>query len=65
MNELEKLAIQHIKNLAENLDNDLHGLNINLMDEKFTYDAQKHLYPIMKGSEIRRWADALLNYKTK
>lgn len=61
MNKLQKLAIEHIKDLAEQLDNEAITLGNTIGLKKEEFDAPKHTYPIAgKSRTIARWAEAIL-----
>ena len=61
MNELQKLALEHIKELAEQLNNEAITLGNTIGLKREEFDAPKHTYPIAcKSRTISRWADAIL-----
>lgn len=66
MNKLQLLALNHIKNLADQLDNESINLGITLNSDKVVFDAPTHTYPIAsKSRRIASWAEAILESDTK
>jgi hypothetical protein len=67
MNKLEKLAIRHIMEIAEQQDNDLISLGTTLSLNKDKFDPQIHTYPLAaKSRKICDWLEAILeNQKIK
>lgn len=61
MNSLQKLALNHIKDIAKELDNEAIKLGNTIGLDKEKFDAQKHTYPIAgKARTIERWIDAII-----
>jgi hypothetical protein len=59
MTELEKLALQHIHLLANELEDGIRKLAL-LKFENTELNNEKHIYPLSgKASEISRWVDAI------
>lgn len=64
MNELEKLALRHIKTIAENIGNEAIGLGRIISDKKFK--ETEHTYPIHgKANNIVSWIDAIIENQKK
>lgn len=62
MNKLQKLAIDHIKKLAEQLADDTIGMSNDIHIKKEEFKPEKHSYPIAgKSREIARWAEAIID----
>jgi len=61
MNKLQKLALAHIKQMAEQLDNDAISLGNKIVLKKEEFEAEKHTYPIARKSrEIASWIEAII-----
>jgi hypothetical protein len=60
MNELQKLALEHIQDLSEELDTEIIQLGNTLRDEELILE--KHTFPLAsKAREITRWTKAILD----
>ena len=66
MNKLEKLALEHVINLADELDSESISLGITLGLNKENFNAEKHTYPLAgKARRIVYWAEAILENSEK
>lgn len=62
MNELEKLALEHLVKMAKQIDNDMISIGMIVDEGKFNRD--KHSYPIAgKAREMGWWLEAIINNK--
>ena len=61
MEKLENLALEHIMNLADELDSECISLGNRLGIDKEIFDAEIHSYPLAnKARTIKFWAEAIL-----
>ena len=62
MKQLQKLALLHIKKMAEELHSDAINLGTKLSHHKEEFDEREHAYPLAdQASEIRRWTEAIID----
>jgi len=62
MNDLQKLALEHIQKMANELDSESIRLSNILGIDKQEFDAETHTYPLAaKARNIGRWAEAILD----
>lgn len=66
MNDLQKLALRHISDLSEDLDNKAIDVGSIVGRGKEEFDPKKHTYPIsFQAREIQRWAQAIIDSDKK
>ena len=62
MNDLQRLALEHVQVIVKEIGSEIIGLGTSLRNNKEEFDEQKHSYPIHgKTSTIDRWIEAILD----
>ena len=61
MNELQRLALRHVYDLADQVDRESIRLCNTLGADKVDFNAENHIYPIAeKARRIGHWVEAIL-----